>query len=408
MEADGRHSITDIYIRHFTDDESRTTAALTGEIDFLSDTWRIAIVDLDAVKADPLLTYIPTILDPYISMISLRCEEGIHTPCPDFGGATPAMIWQMLAGFPMPAAINRTVRRALSYALDYETYLDVVGHGRGNVSTNILGLNSIFYDNAIPAPYTNLTKAREILLSDPYYASLCSARGLTINNNTAEWNWVALNDPIGTHNMVYNFGHETPIFVEAALNNIGFRFVGVPDTDFVTNFIGTGLLVTMDIWPFQVGISTTDPWATFNGIFYSGNRYIPYGKFNFQLFANDTIDAMLANIYTSDDPEPLYHQLANELQNYHNPILFCMQYQRGFAINSGWTYTASMQQRIGFREIPYYAWISGERMTTAAPPPIAGFDVYIISVASIFTLFGVIYAQNGMLPYVNGTLIEIL
>jgi ABC-type transport system substrate-binding protein len=196
LEADGLFSITDVYVRHYVDFETRTTALLTGEVDYLSDLSQIPITDLDAVIADPLLSYKEHSLDPGIIDINFKCEEGLNTPTPmvaPWWGMTPKQIFPYISHYfglaPMtalPDGINRTIRRALSYSFDYETYFNIVEEGRGNLSQSCLGIESIFYDPSVPEPYYDVTKAREFLLNDLYYGPLCTARGLSISNVTAE------------------------------------------------------------------------------------------------------------------------------------------------------------------------------------------------------------------------------
>jgi len=399
LEAEGWHSITDVYIRHFADFESRTTAILTGEIDYIADLAQIPITDHEAVIDDPLLDYVPVYLDPGIIDITFKCEEGLNAPTPiedGYGGMNPKQIFQLLYSLPMPDGINRTVRRALSYSFDYETYFNVVQGGWGNLCQSCLGLESIYYNPSIPEPYHNLTRAREILLSDPYYTGKCSAKGLSLSNSTAEWVAVANSNPIDTHTMIHNTGSEAATFMEAALNNIGFGFTGFPDPDIWQNQVATGGAVLYDMFPFLWPNSATVPWPLMNAFFTSKNRVIPYSGYNFAFMANDTIDDLFTQIYFSDDPQPLYDQLVNDLQNYHVPFLYISQYQQGFGINIGWDFTELMPERIGFSGLPYYAWIGGERITVTEPPIIPGYNQILIVFISVMAIFSAIYAMMKM------------
>lgn len=60
------------------------------------------------------------------------------------------------------------------------------------------GMSSQFTDESVPHPYLNLTKTRTILLADPYYNALFTAKGLSLANSTAEWEAVANSAPIDT------------------------------------------------------------------------------------------------------------------------------------------------------------------------------------------------------------------
>ena len=396
LAAEKLHTITDVYIRHYADIESRTTAALTGEIDYISDLMQIAITDHDAIIADPLLDYHPVGLDSSIIDITFKCEEGLNTPTPSgppYYGFTPKMIFNFLYNQTLPDGVNRTVRRALSYSFDYNTYFNIVQEGWGNLSQSCLGITSTYYNPSIAEPYHDVTKAREILLSDPYYAGEAAKRGLSLSNNTAEWNAIALSDPIGTHDMLYNTGSESPFYMEAALNDIGFGFIGVGVSDIWQDYVATGTAIMYDMFPFVWPNSQTDPWGFMNAFYGSKNRLIPYQGYNFAFMANDTIDQLFTDIFFASNKQPLYNQLAYDLQNYHVPWLYISQYQIGFGYNIGWNFTALMPERIGFGGLPYYAWIGGERTTASAPPPIPGYDVFLILFISAISIFSGIYVM---------------
>jgi hypothetical protein len=128
-----------------------------------------------------------------------------------------------------------------------------------------------------------------------------------------------------------------------------------------------------------------------NAFFTTKNRVVPYFGYNFNFLANDTIDDLFTEIYFSGDPQPLYDQLAYDIQNYHVPFLYLSQYQIGFGINKGWDFAALMPERIGFSGLPYYAWIGGNRLTATTLPQIPGYDMYLISFISAIAIFSAIY-----------------
>ncbi|MHA1670061.1 MAG: ABC transporter substrate-binding protein [Promethearchaeota archaeon] len=402
LENDDLFSITDVYIRHYADIETRTTALLTGEADYLADLSQIRITDLDAVIADPMLNYQEHMLDPGIVDINFKCEEGLNTPTPvvaPWWGMTPKQIFPYISHYfglpamtPLPDGINRTIRRALSYSFDYKTYFDIIEEGKGNLSQSCLGIESNFYNPSVPEPYYNITKAREILLNDPYYGPLCTARHLSASNVTAEWNAVAESNPIATHDMIYNTGSNSPDYMEAALNDIGCGFIGVEVADIWQGYVGTGLAIMYDIFPFVWPNSVTNPWSYMNLFYTSLNRFIPSFGYNFNFMANDTIDQKFTDIYFESDKQADYDFIANHIQNYDVPMLYISQYMIGFAHNKGWTYTEAMPDRIGFSGLPYYAWIGGERATVEVPPNIPGYHAILVVLFSTFTILGTIYA----------------
>ncbi|MFX1479396.1 MAG: ABC transporter substrate-binding protein [Promethearchaeota archaeon] len=398
LEARGLYTITDVYVRHYADTESRTTAALTGEIDYISDLMQIAITDHDAIMADPLFDYVPVSLDTSIIDITFKCQEGLNVPCVGLtgdmawaNGLTPKQIFPVISGgIPLPDGVDRTVRRALSYSFDYDTYFNVVQEGWGNLSQSCLGIESVYYNPSIPESYHDVTKAREILLSDPYYATICADRRLGLSNTTAEWNAVAISNPIDSHNMLYNTGDESPVFMKAALNDIGFGFVGVPVADLWKDYVAKGAAVLFDMFPFVWPGSRTDPWGLLNAFYGSKNRVIPYYGYNFCFMANDSIDQLFTDLYFTTNQQPLYNQLADQIQNYHTPWLYISQYQLGFAHNIGWSFTKLMPERIGFSGLPYYAWIKGDRLTVSEPP-ISGYPMPLVIITTIVAACSAIY-----------------
>lgn len=403
LETEGLFSITDVYVRHYVDFETRTTALLTGEVDYLSDLSQIPITDLDAVIADPLLLYQEHALDPGIVDINFKCEEGLNTPTPvvaPWWGMTPKEIFPYISHYfglpastPLPDGINRTIRRALSYAFNYETYFNIVGEGRGNLSQSALGIESIFYDPSVPEPYYDVTKAREFLLNDPYYGPLCTNRSLSASNITAEWNAVATSNPIATHDMLYNTGSEVPVYMEKALNDIGCGFIGVGVADIWQGYVGTGLAIMYDMFPFVWPNSATNPWTFMNLFYTSKNRFIPSFGYNFNFMANSTIDQKFTDIYFAADKQADWSFIADHIQNYDVPMLYLYQYMIGFAHNKGWTYTEQMPDRVGFSGLPYYAWIGGERAVTVIPPDlIPGYPAILVALISSVSILGMVYA----------------
>ncbi|TES97167.1 MAG: hypothetical protein E3J90_07080 [Promethearchaeota archaeon] len=403
LEAEGLFAITDVYVRHYVDFETRTTALLTGEVDYLSDLSQIPITDLDAVKADSLLSYKEYRLDPGIVDINFKCEEGLNTPTPvvaPYWGMTPKQIFPFISHYfglppstPLPDGINRTIRRALSYSFNYETYFNIVGEGRGNLSQSSLGIQSLFYDPSVPEPYYDVTKAREFLLNDPYYGPLCTNRSLSASNITAEWNAVATSNPIATHDMLYNTGTEVPVYMEKALNDIGCGFIGVGVADIWQGYVGTGLAIMYDMFPFVWPNSETDPWPFMSLFYTSKNRFIPSFGYNFNFMANNTIDQKFTDIYFAADKQADYSFIADHIQNYDVPMLYLYQYMIGFAHNKGWTYIDQMPERIGFSGLPYYAWIGGERAITVIPPEIIpGYPAILVTLISAVSILGTVYA----------------
>ena len=98
--------------------------------------------------------------------------------------------------------INTTMRKAISYAIDYSSILKVLPN---NVKPKSLIPEGIKYSNttAFDIPYYNISKARQVLID----AGWPGIEGLTANNNITignEWEQLVTNGiPLATYNVSY-------------------------------------------------------------------------------------------------------------------------------------------------------------------------------------------------------------
>ncbi|MHA1197096.1 MAG: ABC transporter substrate-binding protein, partial [Promethearchaeota archaeon] len=206
LEAEGLFSVTDLYGRFYADDTAKGNALLALDIDLSTSMLQEAAPIAD-VKASPYLNYFPTTPDPSPNVISLLSAEAINTPLWILGGKTIREWFPysdfctktlgLSPGTPYPEGINKTVRRALSYAYDYNGYLAATypeTSGGGMYCWSPWGMGSPYTNESAvshPGPEPDLTKARTILLNDPYYNGLATARGLSLANTTDDWVSVA-------------------------------------------------------------------------------------------------------------------------------------------------------------------------------------------------------------------------
>jgi ABC-type transport system substrate-binding protein len=142
--------------------------------------------------------------------------------------ATFVMFYMVLGLNQMPYE----ARRASQYAWNYSYLLDQVLGGnhiqaKGPVPVGMFGSNNSYNPDPEEIPYTNLTKAREILLDpgSPFAANL-TARNLDINNVTADWRAVAEStSPIAWFNWsgYAELGTFWPTLVVEDMKDIGFK-----------------------------------------------------------------------------------------------------------------------------------------------------------------------------------------
>jgi len=409
LEAAGWYTIDEINVRHFADQNVRTTALLNGEVDWIGDQRQIPITDHQSIIDDPLTDVYKIRYDRAPLFISLMSKEGLDTVVTSgsFAGLTPRQAFPILAmpvfginvsETPMTQGINRTVRQALSYAFDYVNLETAIG-GWGQISQHYLGPQSQFYNPAIPAPYFNVAKAREILLNDPYYGPLCVDRGLSISNSTDDWNDIAASNPLESHTMLYpgggvgeSWGPLFPVFMEPALASIGCGFDSTSTNDIITSVL-TGQFLLYDMVTFMMDIAPTDPRAGLLGAFTGERRFFPHFAPNFPHTANSTIDKIIYDMQfkalnTLQDDLDI---VVDHLQNYEIPWLLIERYNISFGMNAGFDYHPLMPFWASNIQ-PNFALISGTRLL---PPEefIPGYSEPLLIVASGISIVGIIYVM---------------
>jgi len=408
LEAEGWYTIEEVNVRHFADANVRTTALINGEVDWVGDQRQIPITDHQKLINNPLVNIYPIRYDRAPLFISLMCKEGLDTPTPleaPWWGMTPRQIFPIIAPSlginttetPMTEGINRTIRQALSYAFNYQSFERAIG-GWGQLSQHIFGPDSQFYNPVISAPYYNLTKAREILLNDPYYGPLCTVRGLTLNSTDAQWNTIAASNPLETHTMLYpggglgvSWGSLMPVYMEPALADIGCDFDSTGTTDIITAVL-TGRFLLYDMVPFILDITPTDPredllWFT------SSRRYIPHFSVNLPHMANGTIDNIVYDMQFSalDILQDEMDIIANHIQNYDVPWIVIDRYNISFAMNAGFDYHPEMPHWYSNIQ-PNIALINGTRVLSSSEF-IPGYSEILIIAASGISIVGIMYVM---------------
>ncbi|MHA1197519.1 MAG: hypothetical protein ACTSSM_15660 [Promethearchaeota archaeon] len=330
------------------------------------------------VKASPYLNYIPTVPDASVNVISLLSAEAINTPLDILGGQTIREWFPtsdfctktlgLPSGTPYPEGINKTVRRALSYAYDYNGFLAATypeTSGGGVYCWSPWGMSSPYTNESAvshPGPEPDLTKARTILLNDPYYNGLATARGLSLANTTDDWVSVAKSNPMHTFTFLIYPGSTTTPFLREACEALGFALDVHEDADVAgelwTKFVATGRACMYDMFSYVYLMDPLDP--------------ARYGVYN-----------ELADILINKEVHSLY-----ESQGY-----------MGMVLNAGFHY-ASWAKEIGGPAGPgiSIAGIGGSRMkATTLPPAIPGFPIVpmlLIMITAITSIIHVIIRKG--------------
>jgi len=325
IQAEGWHQIThvDIIIFPFGQPgyQARNIALLAGEIDYAVDNPQQPLI-YDDIVANPSINYFERGVENNLDQIILNCINETY--------------WKDHVA---TDGINRALRKAINYAFDYDEYINNIKNGRAVRCNSPLGIENEFYNGSLPYPTTNLTIARRSLLDDPFYGPLCAARGLSVSSSDANWQNVALMNPI--HVLSYAWGVDTTDLkdlVNASLHNIGCTLNTDPSWE-IPNIVMNLIIGTFPFFTHQ-GFNIKWPMMEFNSIiyvdaFYKNPGHLSFNMgWNFGFCYNLTVDQWIEQIYFSDRAraEQLYDAFSNWCLNYQYPCVYMSQDLIGAAL----------------------------------------------------------------------------
>ena len=380
MQADGWHQVPEIGVVYFYDDTAglaaRSLSMINGIIDLVYDSTYYGRLVYEELVADPDINYFIQGYEATRTFITLnQINETYWKTWADLGpGNYPPEVQSRtdlhdidLDGTIHVDGINRALRKALSYAFDYDTYINNVLGGRGVRSGGFLGVENVYYNSSIPIAYRNLTIARQALIDDPFWAPKVAARGLTINNATADWINIANTNPIFEFKLLWEVSTEPQAnVISTSIKEIGIR-LGGPDGE-------PDPLLRLDPDLYQVMIMRLSefPAFTYHGVttnwpdvnvgntpvldYYYKSPGLPYingsgvhwpsysgGQFfNVGFHYNSTVDRWLELMRFSDraTSQEIMNNLTIHCQTYQYPEIFISHSQWGFAINKDWEHSS--------------------------------------------------------------------
>jgi len=100
-------------------------------------------------------------------------------------------------------AINKTWRKAISLAFDYDYLVNQVGQGRFIREHGAIPLGMPYYNGSIPYTTQNLVTARQTLI-DHVLTGATKTAAITNLNNNAWWTALSTTTPLNTFNYTYN------------------------------------------------------------------------------------------------------------------------------------------------------------------------------------------------------------
>ena len=424
MQENGLHQVPEIAIVTFKLSQSgfakKSLALLSRTIDYATDDGNM---DYDAMIDDPNVNYIVSAIGADRTFITLNAINETYWKTWADGGS-PAYNLSDPAG---PAeddlsyladidadgtvhvdGINRAMRKAVSYAYNYDLHISNILQGRGVRSGGFLSLGNEYYNSDIPLPYRNLTIARQALLDDPYWGGVCAARGLSVANLTNDQDWldVANTNPILVFKLLWdqNTLPRASLFGDS-IKDIGLRLGGIngapdpaletlPGTDIYTVLFSEGLRVVPH-WFTSHGLPSDWPGADF-----AFGPYIEYyckspegtvfpkaALINTGFNYNDTVDFWIDKTWFVNRTagQELWDNLTRHYQTFQYSDIFIVHTQGGYAIDKDWEY---VQPALGTEFVKYVGPPIAEGI------PIPGYETAVILAIATVTTMGIGYSLN--------------
>ncbi|MHA1941994.1 MAG: ABC transporter substrate-binding protein [Candidatus Hodarchaeales archaeon] len=337
-------------------------------------------VDVGAVEADPDINYFPAAPSGYLEQITLNCINETYWAWPFMKGYSSYIDQGDINGIP------QALRKALSYAYDYDYIIDVALEGEAVRQGGLVGQANLYYNSSVPQATFDVDLARNILLTtendtservDTWYHQVwggyfpnldlynfskrTAERGLTASSTDAEWQAVAeSSDPVWEVDFYWDPVHEdTKDEFQKACNRLG---VALKDPTGLTNRVQTRIWDVVQIYwqatfpsgssiwsagawpmPYWYAPTTVEAWIEFNyrdpseGNWrtsgYAGVATDYWPRWNFGFIYDDRINDGIDRYFMSspDQKKKWISKLADIVQNERYPFIYSHQSQGGTA-----------------------------------------------------------------------------
>ena len=343
--------------------------------------------------------------------------------------------WYFATPYPAgnrPSGLPRALRKAINYAFDYDTYINVGLKGRAVRAGGILGVTNLYYNASIPQPYYNVTIAREALLTnvdDPYtqyalvnFSQLCKDRLLDENSTDLDWRWVADNNPIWKLDFYWDPRPENLALkskLEENLRDIGVALKDPFNDDgyhIVDPYMWTDVstywaytagfpVFSAQAWPLDWNVPDKTPEGYVSGQLtdpnygsWRTNPYAPYGGlpymdwwYAFPYFSlsfgwDSDFDEWTRHMWLSNDSARFewFGKMANIMQNEVYPRVSISQHKGGWAYWRQWNLSEDWPD-------PVFHLIDYVEEFVVTYPPIPGVPVAMVLTVSVAVIIGVLY-----------------
>jgi len=309
--------------------------------------------------------------------------------------------------------INRAMRKAVSYAFNYDDYLNNILGGRGVRSGGFLNPDNEFYNSDIPLAYHNLTIARQALIDDPFWGLRVANRSLDINNVTDDWRAVANSNPIFEFKLLWDSASVDIASVFGnSIKDLGLILGGVngaadPDLQVQPDIYTVLFSANIGLFPWMTSHGVPSNWPGANAAFAPNIEYyikspgIPYEDFSYSLFPNtalintgfnynSTVDdwADRAWFVGRDTGQELWDNLTRHFQTYQYSDIFISHAQWGYAVHKDWQYNVLL----GTGGYQYVTYVGAGVDDGGVQIP--GFQTAAVIAIATVTITGIGYSLN--------------
>ena len=378
LEAEGWFDIDRLEIINFPTSQlgrdAKDTAMMTHALDYVIDESQYCSLDYDAIITNHNINYIERGFSEDITQITLNC---INETWWSWGSPYNYRdnISALYSDQGFPGGIPRALRKAMSFAFDYDAWINTMMDGRVVGGGGILGFGSLYHNSSIPLAKYNLTKAREILLTtadDPYtsqniynFSKQCADRGLSQVSTDTEWMQISYENPIFLINFYYDSTHsDLEIILENSLRNIGVAvnsteideftlYNDILNTYWLSTFDGNHSIWSANAWVMEYSMSATTPEGSIEENYRDPNRgswrvdpWAPsmdpnFNWFPMQNFAfcyDEEIDNWLERIWFSNETGKMkwLNKIANKVQNEVYPMIYISQGLKASVLWKDW------------------------------------------------------------------------
>jgi ABC-type transport system substrate-binding protein len=228
LEAQGWYNINYIDFFFFNNTQTLNNALISHTVDFVHDGY-IGSSNPSFyydVMANPRINFIEWGHDQYVTAITLNCINETWWSDWPWPAQSDVESWYPTnySSGNRPSGTPRALRKAMSFAFDYDTYINVTLNERAVRAGGVVGVGNLYHNESIPIASYNLTIARNTLLNDneSNFYQQCADRGLTESSSDAEWQLVADTVPIWTLDFYWDDQFQgLKDVLETSLNNIG-------------------------------------------------------------------------------------------------------------------------------------------------------------------------------------------